>query len=171
MGTTFRKAVNDILVTEVFSRASRGGFLVGDVVLLKKDFKSKPEYKALPEPVRTEFEAMSSSPDYNDKYLRVIGIMPSHPPVNNVAGDTVNVNGAHIKVMYELSPGLYNNVPFVLPPEIFDMEEYSATGYMSPKVPESLIYKGFGDGTAREAPEVKHSMSPTEAPKISPDKK
>lgn len=165
MGKSFRKNLNEILVSEVFSRYSRGGFLVGDVLVLKPEYQKIPSFKALPDNIKAAFGALASSPDYADKYLRVINVMPCNPPVNTVAGANANVNGSNLEVMFELSPGLYNNIPFVLPSDLFTQEEYSATGYMSPKVPDSLKYKGFGDGTPKEAPAVKHKAS-YETPQI-----
>lgn len=158
MGKTFRKNLNEILVSEVFSRYSRGGFLTGDVLVLKPGYEKMPSFKALPDQIKTAFTTMASSPDYVDKYLRVMNTMPVNPPVNTVTGANASTIGSNLEVMFELSPGMYNNVPFVLPSDIFTHEEYSATGYMSPKVADSLKYK-FGDGKATEAPAIKHKAS------------
>lgn len=162
MGKHFKQEVNEFLISEVYNRFARGGFIIGDAVVLKKGFEKMPEFKALPENIKAAFLKMAQSSDYADKYMRVTNLMPVNPPVNSVAGANASINGVDLEVTYEMVPGLLNNVPFVLPSAIFELEAQSADGYSTPKVPDSLIYKGQGDGKAKEVGPVAVTMTPTE---------
>lgn len=163
MGKSFSKSVNDILINEVYSRYAKGGFLIGDVILLNKDFRSNPRYKALPEQVKKGFEDLLANPTFSDKYLRVVSIkspIGSAGPVIAPQGQYESLNGAELEVAFEIAPGLLDTHRFVLPPDIFNLEPNFASGFKTPPVPDSLKYKNAGDGQARPAPDFTAKGSP-----------
>lgn len=134
MGNLFKSYVNKYLLTEIYSRYNRGGFLIGDVVHLKADFNSDPKFKEVPEPVRNQFIELANV--YKDCFLRVMEIrthdaLPNAPYRGDQPIDMIDVK-------FDIGGGVLYGGPFTLPTSIFEVDENMLNG-MYPKVPEHFI--------------------------------
>jgi hypothetical protein len=95
------------------SRYTRGGFLTGDLVKVRDDFKSTEGYKKLSPEYRAKLDELLAS----DLNLRVSGIENKYP--SNQPGNTDNSSGEFaVTVSQETAPGRYDGF-YQFPDDIF----------------------------------------------------
>jgi hypothetical protein len=82
------------LVEANITRATRGGFLVGDYVEFKKGYKSHPEYKELADHVKDAIQDLIKS-KFN---IRVISVNDETPA--RYLGNPENINGKVVLVIH-----------------------------------------------------------------------
>jgi hypothetical protein len=114
------------LYETIYDRYKQGsGFLQGDVVKLKKNYKSADSYKALPEMIKQRLEDAENS-GYNLRIGRL------HTPNNNAGSLGLNTSmpATHLDLFQEPSPGSYGNL-VTIP---IDLVEYVDTGVNLPEV-------------------------------------
>ena len=114
------------LYETIYDRYKQGsGFLQGDVVKLKKDYKSADSYKALPEMIKQRLEDAEKS-GYNLRIGRL------HTPNNSAGSLGINTSmpATHLDLFQEPSPGSYGNL-VTIP---IDLVEYIDTGVNLPEV-------------------------------------
>ena len=81
------------LIEANYTRATRGGFLVGDYIEFFKNYKSHPEYKELHDQVKASIDALLQS----KLNLRVISINDEQPA--RFLGNPENINGKVVLVI------------------------------------------------------------------------
>lgn len=107
------KKFNQIYESYV-SRYTRGGFLTGDLVKVRDDYKSSDSFKKLHPDLQNKLNDLLSS----DLNLRVSGIENKYP--SNQPGNTDNSNGEVVlTVSQETSPGRYDGF-YTFPTDIFE---------------------------------------------------
>ncbi len=96
------------------SRYTRGGFLTGDLVKVRNDFKSTDGYKKLTPEFKQALDDLMAS----DLNLRVSGIENKYPSAQ--PGNTDNSSGEFsVTVSQETAPGRYDGF-FQFPDDIFE---------------------------------------------------
>lgn len=96
------------------SRYTRGGFLTGDLVKVRNDYKRSDGYRKLNPELQSKLDDLLSS----DLNLRVSGIENKYP--SNQPGNTDNSNGeVSITISQETSPGRYDGF-YTFPDDIFE---------------------------------------------------
>lgn len=112
------------------SRYTRGGFLTGDLVKVRDDYKSSEGYKKLSPEYKAKLDDLISS----DLNLRVSGIENKYP--SNQPGNTDNSSGEFsITVSQETAPGRYDGF-YQFPTDIF--QEVDVYPNRMP-VPDSMV--------------------------------
>jgi len=112
------------------SRYTRGGFLTGDLVKVRYDYKSSEGYKKLSPEYKAKLDDLISS----DLNLRVSGIENKYP--SNQPGNTDNSSGEFsITVSQETAPGRYDGF-YQFPTDIF--QEVDVYPNRMP-VPDSMV--------------------------------
>lgn len=131
-----------MLYETIYNRFKQGaGFLEGDVVKLKSDFKSTEGYKTLSDSVKQRLEDASKS-GYNLRLGRL------HTPNNNAGALGINVGlpATHADLYEEKSPGNFGNLVTVP----VDLLEVVDTGVNLP--PVSSNNKGLKSETPYQKP-------------------
>jgi hypothetical protein len=96
------------------SRYTRGGFLTGDLVKVRDDYKSSEGYKKLSPEYKAKLDDLLAS----DLNLRVSGIENKYP--SNQPGNTDNSSGEFsVTVSQETAPGRYDGF-YQFPDDIFE---------------------------------------------------
>lgn len=96
------------------SRYTRGGFLTGDLVKIKKNYKSSEGYKKLSSEYKSKLDDLLAS----DLNLRVSGIENKYPSFQ--PGNTDNSSGEFsVTVSQETAPGRYDGF-YQFPDDIFE---------------------------------------------------
>jgi len=112
------------------SRYTRGGFLTGDLVKVRDDYKSSEGYKKLSPEYKAKLDDLIAS----DLNLRVSGIENKYP--SNQPGNTDNSSGEFsITVSQETAPGRYDGF-YQFPTDIF--QEVDVYPNRMP-VPDSMV--------------------------------
>lgn len=114
------------LYETIYDRYKQGaGFLQGDVVKLKKDYKSAEGYKTLSEMLRQRLDDAEKS-GYNLRIGRL------HTPQSNAGSLGINLGlpATHVDLYQEPSPGSFGNL-VTIP---IDLIEYIDTGINLPEV-------------------------------------
>ena len=112
------------------SRYTRGGFLTGDLVKVRDDYKSSEGYKKLSPEYKAKLDDLISS----DLNLRVSGIENKYP--SNQPGNTDNSSGEFsITVSQVTAPGRYDGF-YQFPTDIF--QEVDVYPNRMP-VPDSMV--------------------------------
>jgi hypothetical protein len=157
----------DIVLETALSRyTNNAGFLVGDYVKFKKNFKSLPFYQTAGVNVKELIDKIASE----DKHIRVRGIsniMPSRAP-----GNTENMNGmVSITIAVDEGGGREHTYVTVCHSMLDPVE---LDGANLPKLPDSMNYereKEASSGKPEEAKEVEARKGDKSAGKRSlPDK-
>jgi len=121
---------NSIRFTNLTFRYTRGGFLTGDLVKVRDDYKSSEGYKKLSPEYKAKLDDLISS----DLNLRVSGIENKYP--SNQPGNTDNSSGEFsITVSQETAPGRYDGF-YQFPTDIF--QEVDVYPNRMP-VPDSMV--------------------------------
>ena len=134
------------LYETIYNRFKQGsGFLEGDVVKLKSNFKSTEGYKALPETIKQRLEDISNS-EYNLRLGRL------HSPHNQYGSyGHLNLPATHADLYQEVAPGNFGNLVTVP----LDLLEEIDTGVNLPPVSPK------NKRTANEAPYQKPTKKDT----------
>ena len=134
------------LYETIYNRFKQGsGFLEGDVVKLKSNFKSTEGYKALPETIKQRLEDISNS-EYNLRLGRL------HSPHNQYGSyGHLNLPATHADLYQEVAPGNFGNLVTVP----LDLLEEIDTGVNLPSVSPK------NKRTANEAPYQKPTKKGT----------
>lgn len=104
----------DKIYESTVSRYTRGGFLTGDLVKVRDDYKSSEGFKKLHPDLQAKLNDLLSS----DLNLRVSGIENKYP--SGQPGNTDNSNGEVVlTVSQETSPGRYDGF-YTFPTDIFE---------------------------------------------------
>jgi hypothetical protein len=117
------------LLETAMSRATRGGFLVGDYVELVKNYKSHDEYKELHDDIKTKIDALTKS----DLLIRVINV--NDIPALRFPGNTDLMTGqVSVTIAQDQGGGRYFEPIVVAPCLLKRIEHYP--NY--PKFPDSF---------------------------------
>ena len=115
-----------MLYETIYNRFKQGaGFLEGDVVMLKSDYKSTEGYKSLTDSVKQRLEDASKS-GYNIRVGRL------HTPNANAGALGINVNlpATHADIYEEKTPGNFGNL-MTVPVDVLEVHD---TGVNLPPV-------------------------------------
>lgn len=104
----------DKIYESYVSRFTRGGFLTGDLVKVRDDFKTTDCYKDLHPELKAKLDDLIAS----DLNLRVSNIENKYP--SSQPGNTDNSNGeVYLTITQETSPGRYDG-SYTFPTSLFD---------------------------------------------------
>lgn len=122
------------LIESTIQRMTNGGVLVGDRVSLIDGYKSKEDFKSLPDSVKEYITSLFKDNDLNKKVINIKTEMPSRAPGNE------DNRGASFfaDVAVELANGLYDNKNAVtVPVSILQVHD---DGINRSPVPDSQKY-------------------------------
>ena len=122
------------LIESTIQRMTNGGVLVGDRVSLIDGYKSKEDFKSLPDSVKEYITSLFKDNDLNKKVINIKTEMPSRAPGNE------DNRGASFfaDVAVELANGLYDNKNAVtVPVSIIQVHD---DGINRSPVPDSQKY-------------------------------
>ena len=100
-----------------FTRFQGGGFLTGDVIKFKSDWKRDPWCNNAPAQVLDTIQSMVDA----DLNMRVSSVKTLRPSVNSNIDQAQGVDGFHVDVVLEPTPGRYTSFVTV-PQELIELD-------------------------------------------------
>lgn len=135
-----------IKLMEANTRATRGGFLIGDYVEFVKNYKSHPEYKELHDQVKDAIQELLKS-KFN---IRVISINDELPA--RYLGNPENINGRVMLVIAtDMGGGRRHGDNVIIPPCLVKKIDYSPN--LAP-FPDEVTYQNKEIHTPEEVDPV-----------------
>ena len=123
------------LTEQAVTRFEQGGYINGDYVKLRSNYKSSPFYKEAADHVKAKIDELAET----DLNIRISGVKSIRNNMAPVVGNQNAPGGYHVDLAIEIAPGLYPS-HVTVPVEIVELVDTAdAMGRVSP--PESQVYK------------------------------
>lgn len=148
------------LTEQAVSRFEQGGYINGDYVKLRANYKSSDFYKRAAEHIQAKLDEIATS----DLNLRVSGVKSLRTNMSPVKGNANAPDDFYVDIALEIAPGLYPE-HITVPLDLIQMVDTAdAMGRMP--VPDSQVYKANIHGAEEVETSDKDRSNPKKDTKI-----